>query len=121
MGSMKEKRKPYAFNRDKAGGKKPTLITSWNDTGIHFLPLVISLSIAAILLVVTWVFALPEAVNLILEIVAFLVAGFGVFKRAVFCVLNKDFFSENLLMTVAGICEMCIRDRFYAARNTHVM
>jgi Cd2+/Zn2+-exporting ATPase len=105
---MKEKRRFSVLNRDKSGeGKRDRDL----DVGVYstnILFLVIPLSIATLLLLLTWVVALPSAVTTVLEIVAFLFAGFGVFKSAVHCVLHKDYFNENILMSVAGLCAMCI-------------
>ncbi len=66
------------------------------------------LVIAAVLYALSYVPGLPAAVRIILEVAAFLAAGFDIFRKAAAGILSGDYFSANVLMTVAGICALCI-------------
>ena len=57
--------------------------------------------IGAVLLGVTFIFSLPETIELILCIAAYLISGCDIVWKAVKNILHGEIFDENFLMTLA--------------------
>ncbi len=64
--------------------------------------------ISAVLLGVAFVFSLPETLEIILCIVAYLIAGGDVVLKAIRNILHGEIFDENFLMSVATIGAIAI-------------
>ena len=64
--------------------------------------------ISAVLLGVAFVFSLPETLEIILCIVAYLIAGGDVVLKAIKNILHGEIFDENFLMSVATIGAIAI-------------
>lgn len=63
---------------------------------------------AAVVAVSAAVFPFPPGVQIFLYVLAYIICGAEVFFRALHNMLEKDFFDENLLMTIATVGAFCI-------------